>query len=55
LGWRVWAGPTFVLTDHGPQRTPDEDGDILVLVTPGSPPIDFAATLSCDWRPGDVW
>ena len=55
LGWRVWPGPTFVRTDHGPQRTPEEDGDILVLVTHGSPPLDFAATISCDWRPGDVW
>jgi len=55
LGWRVWAGPTFVRTFDGPKRTPEEDGDILVLLTPASPPLDFAATLSCDWRPGDVW
>lgn len=55
LGWRVWAGPTFVRTVDGPQRTPEEDGDILVLLTPASPPLDFVAALSCDWRPGDVW
>jgi aminoglycoside 2'-N-acetyltransferase I len=37
------------------QRTPDEDGLIPVLPTPTSPPLDFDAPLTCDWRAGDVW
>jgi aminoglycoside 2'-N-acetyltransferase I len=55
LGWRVWPGPTAVRTATGQLRTPDVDGDILVLRTPTTPPLDERATLSCDWRPGDVW
>ncbi len=55
LGWLRWAGPTFVRTADGLRRTPDEDGDILVLPTASSPPLDLAAALSCEWRPGDVW
>jgi aminoglycoside 2'-N-acetyltransferase I len=55
LGWRTWAGPTSVRTVEGTQRTPDEDGDILVLETPSSPPLDLGAAISCEWRPGDVW
>jgi len=55
LGWRTWAGPSFVRTAEGDRRTPDEDGDILVLVTPTSPVLDLDAPISCDWRPGDVW
>ena len=55
LGWQAWRGPTLVRTDAGPRRTPDEDGFILVLPTPTSPPLDLDAPLSCDWRPGDVW
>ena len=55
LGWIRWQGPTFVRTADGAQRTPDEDGDILVLPTPTSPPLDFTAAISCEWRPGDVW
>jgi aminoglycoside 2'-N-acetyltransferase I len=55
LGWRVWPGPTSVRTPEGEVRTPLEDGDILVLLTPATPPLDEGATLSCDWRPGDVW
>jgi aminoglycoside 2'-N-acetyltransferase I len=55
LGWVVWQGPTFVRTAEGLQRTPDEDGGILVLETPASPALDIRAPLSCEWRPGDVW
>ncbi|HUP54289.1 MAG TPA: GNAT family N-acetyltransferase [Methylomirabilota bacterium] len=55
LGWSTWPGPTSVRTVDGPRRTPDEDGFILVLETPSSPPLDRAAALTCEWRPGDVW
>jgi aminoglycoside 2'-N-acetyltransferase I len=55
LGWQRWRGPTFVRTADGPLRTPEEDGYVMVLVTPSSPPLDLSAPLSCDWRPGDVW
>jgi aminoglycoside 2'-N-acetyltransferase I len=55
LGWLTWAGPTSVRTPAGEQRTPEEDGYILVLPTSTSPPLDLAAPISCDWRPGDAW
>jgi aminoglycoside 2'-N-acetyltransferase I len=55
LGWHTWRGPSFVRTPDGEQRTREDDGFILVLATPASPPLDFDASISCDWRPGDVW
>jgi aminoglycoside 2'-N-acetyltransferase I len=55
LGWRTWRGPSFVRTGAGPSRTPDDDGYILVLPTPTSPPLDLEASISCEWRLGDVW
>jgi aminoglycoside 2'-N-acetyltransferase I len=55
LGWRTWRGPSSVRTPRGDQPTPDDDGYILVLPTPSSPPLDLDAPISCDWRPGDVW
>jgi aminoglycoside 2'-N-acetyltransferase I len=55
LGWVVWAGQAFVRTPDGLERTPDEEGDLLVLRTPTTPEIDEHAAISCDWRPGDVW
>jgi len=55
LGWQTWHGPSFVRMSNGDRRTPDEDGYILVLLTPATPPLDLTAAISCDWRPGDVW
>lgn len=55
LGWVSWQGPTFVRTSVGLERTPDEDGGILVFATPASPALDISAALSCEWRAGDVW
>jgi aminoglycoside 2'-N-acetyltransferase I len=55
LGWRIWRGPSSVRTAAGLHRTPDEDGNILVLETPASPRLDLTVAISCEWRPGDAW
>ena len=55
LGWQIWRGPTLVRAPGGDQRTPEEDGYILVLKTPASPPLDLSSPISCEWREGDVW
>jgi aminoglycoside 2'-N-acetyltransferase I len=55
LGWTPWTGPTSVREDGGERPTPEEDGAVLVRVTPSSPKLDPSAPISCDWRPGDVW
>jgi len=55
LGWETWQGPGFVRAPGGERRTPDEDGYILILRTPRTPPLDLRAAISCDWREGDVW
>ena len=41
--------------DPGDERTPEEDGFVLVRLTPTSPDLDLSAPISCEWRPGDVW
>jgi aminoglycoside 2'-N-acetyltransferase I len=51
--WQRWRGPTSVLTPQGIVRTPEEDGNVLVL--PTSVPLDLDGELTCDWRDGDVW
>jgi aminoglycoside 2'-N-acetyltransferase I len=55
LGWQRWSGPSFVRTPDGPRPTPDEDGSIFFLATRSSPPLDPTASISCEWRTGDVW
>jgi aminoglycoside 2'-N-acetyltransferase I len=56
LGWDLWRGPTAVRTERGVIGTPEEDGLVMVLLTPNTPQdLDLDARISCDWRPGDVW
>jgi aminoglycoside 2'-N-acetyltransferase I len=55
VGWQVWKGPTFVRAESGLIRTSQEDGHVLVRLTPTSPELDLSAPISCDWRPGDAW
>jgi aminoglycoside 2'-N-acetyltransferase I len=55
LGWRIWAGPSAVRTPDGERPTPDDDGYIMILDTPTTPPLDLAARISCEERPGDAW
>ncbi|MGZ8596932.1 MAG: GNAT family N-acetyltransferase, partial [Actinomycetota bacterium] len=55
FGWVAWEGPTMVRTGRGVIGTPEEDGAVMVRMTPLSPELDLAAPVSCDWRPGDVW
>lgn len=55
LGWERWCGPTFVSSANGLQRTPDDDGGILVLRTPRSPHLDLDGDIVADWRVGDAW
>lgn len=57
LGWVVWRGPTWIRERDGSlKRSPDEDGDIMVRMTPTTPPeLDLSSPISVDWRPGEVW
>ena len=55
IGWLTWKGPTFVRTDSGLVRTADDDGNVMVRLTPSSPQLDLSAPISCEWRAGDVW
>jgi aminoglycoside 2'-N-acetyltransferase I len=55
LGWQIWRGPSSVRTSAGEVATPDEDGYIMVRLTPRSPALDVTSSVTCEWRPGDVW
>ena len=58
LGWVIWRGPTSVREREGSlRRSPDEDGDIMVRLTPMTPPdLDLSLPIAVDWRPGaEVW
>jgi aminoglycoside 2'-N-acetyltransferase I len=55
LGWELWRGATHVQGPHGVERTPDDDGSIMILRTPRTPALDLDADIACDWRAGSVW
>jgi aminoglycoside 2'-N-acetyltransferase I len=54
-GWERWRGPTFAKTTEGHERTPDDDGGVMILRAPHSPRLDLDGAIVCEWRPGDVW
>ncbi len=54
LGWELWQGPLSYLHEGGEFIVPDEEVMILRLAkTPAA--LDTLATLTAEWRPGDVW
>jgi aminoglycoside 2'-N-acetyltransferase I len=54
LGWWFWRGPLSIrLPDGGTLPTPDEW--VMVHRLPQSPPLDFTAPLSAEWREGELW
>lgn len=55
FGWQPWRGPTGVRTERGIMRTAEEDGLVMVRLTPATPDIDLSEPISCDWRAGDPW
>jgi aminoglycoside 2'-N-acetyltransferase I len=55
LGWRIWRGPSAVRTADGEVASPDEDGYLMVFTTDATRPLDPAARITCDDRPGDAW
>ncbi|HYN64514.1 MAG TPA: GNAT family N-acetyltransferase, partial [Candidatus Limnocylindrales bacterium] len=57
VGWVVWQGPTWIRQRDGRlERSPDEDGGIMIRMTPLTPSgLDLALPLAVDWRPGEVW
>ena len=57
LGWTTWAGPTWVRMPDGQRvRSAEQDGNIMVLRTPTTPPtLDPSMPIAVDWRPGEPW
>jgi aminoglycoside 2'-N-acetyltransferase I len=55
FGWQVWEGPTFCRTHRGLERTEDDDGSVLVKLTPASLKLDLTDLISCETRSGDAW
>jgi aminoglycoside 2'-N-acetyltransferase I len=53
LGWERWRGPLFIRTAAGLHATPDDE--VMILRLPRTPPLDLDASLSAEWREGELW
>jgi GNAT superfamily N-acetyltransferase len=54
LGWEWWRGPLVVREAH--ELVPSHDEVLMVLRLPRTPAnLDPSATLSIEWRAGEVW
>jgi aminoglycoside 2'-N-acetyltransferase I len=53
LGWEAWQGPLFIRTARGLMPTADEV--VMILRLPQTPPLDLQASLSAEWREGELW
>lgn len=54
LGWEPWRGPLFIRTNDGILQTP-EDEEVMILRLSKTPKLDLNASLSAEWRSGELW
>lgn len=56
-GWTLWTGPTAALDQAGGIVATDDAEDRIMLLSSQLQAlgIDRGSTLTCDWRPGDLW
>jgi aminoglycoside 2'-N-acetyltransferase I len=54
LGWELWLGPLYIRTEEGLVRTP-RDGDVMIYRLSKTPDLDLYASLSAEWREGELW
>lgn len=54
LGWERWRGPLFIRTEDGllPSR---QDEEVMILRLSSTPDLDLHASLSAEWRRGELW
>ena len=54
LGWERWRGPLFIRTKAGLMPTPVGE-DVMVYRLPRTPVLYLTASLSAEWREGELW
>jgi aminoglycoside 2'-N-acetyltransferase I len=54
LGWELWQGPLFVRTNDTLLPSPDDE-EVMIFRLPKTPTLDLKASLSAEWREGELW
>jgi aminoglycoside 2'-N-acetyltransferase I len=53
LGWELWRGDLFAVTDVDTVATPEYR--VMILRLPRTPALDLTGNLAAPWREGDIW
>jgi aminoglycoside 2'-N-acetyltransferase I len=54
FGWESWCGPLAIRTEQSLLDTPNE-GQLMILRLPRTPPLNLDAPMSAEWRKGELW
>ena len=54
LGWELWRGPLFIRTNEKLLTSPDDE-EVMIFRLPKTPSLDLNASLSAEWRAGELW
>jgi aminoglycoside 2'-N-acetyltransferase I len=54
LGWELWQGPLLIRTKHELLPSPDNE-EVMIFRLPKTPSLDLNASLSAEWREGELW
>ena len=55
LGWKIWEGPLYTRKGNELIAMPEEQGCVMILTLPKTPPLDITAPLSIEWRALEPW
>jgi aminoglycoside 2'-N-acetyltransferase I len=53
LGWELWHGPLFIRRKDN--LVPSLDEEVMIFRLPKTPLLDLTASLSAEWRKGELW
>jgi aminoglycoside 2'-N-acetyltransferase I len=54
LGWEPWQGPLFIRTDDTLLASPDDE-EVMIFRLPKTRALNLNASLSAEWREGELW
>ena len=54
LDWELWRGALFIRTENSIERSPDDE-QVMIYRLPQTPQLDLSASMSVEWREGEVW
>jgi aminoglycoside 2'-N-acetyltransferase I len=54
LGWELWHGPLFIRTNDQLLASSDDE-EVMIFRLPKTPVLNLNASLSAEWREGELW